>query len=105
LLAVTSGQRVAAVPEVPTVAEACDLPGFDSTTWYALMAPARTPPAILNRLTEVFTRVANEPEVRERISAMGFTPNVQPPEVTRQRLARDIATWREVVARTGARAE
>jgi tripartite-type tricarboxylate transporter receptor subunit TctC len=69
------------------------------------MAPARTPQPILNRLTEAFTRVANDPEVQERISAMGFTPNVQPPEVTRERLARDIVTWRDVVARTGARAE
>ncbi|WP_424813702.1 Bug family tripartite tricarboxylate transporter substrate binding protein [Roseococcus sp. YIM B11640] len=105
LLAVTSAQRVAAVPEIPTVAEACNLPGFDSTTWYGLMAPARTPPAILQRLTEVFTRVANEPEIRDRVEAMGFTPNVQPPEVTRERLARDILTWRGVVERTGARAE
>ncbi|MBS7812436.1 Bug family tripartite tricarboxylate transporter substrate binding protein [Roseococcus pinisoli] len=105
LLAVTSGERVAAVPEVPTVAEACNLPGFDSTTWYALMAPARTPPAIRNRLTEVFTRIANEPELRERITAMGFAPNVQTPEATRARLARDAVTWRGVVERTGARAE
>jgi len=105
LLAVTSAERVAAVPEIPTVAEACGLPGFDSTTWYALMAPARTPQPILNRLTEVFTRVANEPEIRDRVAAMGFTPNVQPPEATRERLARDLVTWREVVARTGARVE
>jgi tripartite-type tricarboxylate transporter receptor subunit TctC len=105
LLAVTSAERVAAVPEIPTVAEACDLPGFDSTTWYALMAPARTPQPILNRLAEAFTRVANEPEIRGRLTEMGFTPNVQPPEVTRQRLARDFVTWRDVVARSGARLE
>lgn len=105
LLAVTSAERVAAVPEIPTVAEACGLPGFDSTTWYALMAPARTPQPILNRLAEVFTRVANEPEIRERVSAMGFTSNVQPAEATRQRLARDFVTWRDIVARSGARAE
>ena len=105
LLAVTSAQRVAAVPEIPTVAEACGLPGFDSTTWYALMAPARTPQPVLNRLAEVFTRVAEEPEIRDRVTAMDFTPNVQPAAATRERLARDFVTWRDVVARSGARAE
>jgi tripartite-type tricarboxylate transporter receptor subunit TctC len=105
LLAVTSAERVAAVPEIPTVAEACGLPGFDSTTWYGLMAPARTPQPILNRLAEVFSRVTNEPEVHERLLAMGFAPNIQPAEATRARLARDFVTWREVVARSGARTE
>eukprot|EP01031_Cornospumella_fuschlensis_P043613 gene43613-biopygen34794 len=49
LLGVTSATRVPAVPEIPTIAEACNLPGFDSTTWYALLVPARTPAPIVRR--------------------------------------------------------
>ncbi|MDB5416285.1 MAG: C4-dicarboxylate transporter [Rubritepida sp.] len=103
LLAVTSATRIQAVPEIPTVAEACNLPGFDSTTWYAILVPARMPPAIQQRLTDVFTRVANEPEIRDRVIAMGFAPAVADGPSTRARLARDAVVWRDVVDRVGAR--
>lgn len=105
LLGVTSATRVPAVPEIPTIAEACDMPGFESTTWYAMMAPARTPPAILARLEAVFTRVAREPEIEARVIAMGLTPAVGTAAATRERLARDVISWREVVRRVGATAD
>lgn len=105
LLAVTSATRVPAVPEIPTVAEACNMPGFDSTTWYTIMVPARTPAPIIRRLSDVFSRVAREPEIEERVRAMGFAPAVADAEATRARLARDVVTWRGVVERVGARAE
>lgn len=105
LLGVTSATRVPAVPEIPTLAEACDLPGFDSTTWYSLLVPARTPAPIVRRLAEVFTRVAREPEIEERVIAMGFTPAVADGPATSARLARDLVTWRAIVERVGARVE
>lgn len=105
LLGVTSATRVPAVPEVPTVAEACGLTGFDSTTWYGLAVAARTPRAIVQRLAEVFGRVAREPEIQQRVVDMGFTPAVADGEAMRARLARDLPRWREVVTRVGARAD
>ena len=105
LLGVTSATRVPAVPEIPTIAEACNLPGFDSTTWYGFAVPARTPAPIVQRLSETFLRIAREPEITERVIAMGFTPAVADGEAMRARLARDIVTWRGVVERVGARAE
>lgn len=105
LLGVTSATRVPAVPEVPTLAEACDLPGFDSTTWYGMVLPARTPRAIVDRMTEIMTRIAREPEIESRVIAMGFTPAVADGEAMRARLARDVPIWRDVVNRVGARAE
>ncbi len=105
LLGVTSATRVPAVPEVPTIAEACDMPGFESTTWYAMMAPARTPPAILARLEAVFSQVAREPEIEARVVAMGLSPAVASGAATRERLARDVVSWREVVRRVGATAD
>ena len=105
LLGVTSATRVPAVPEIPTIAEACNMPGFDSTTWYSLLVPARTPAAIVRRLSDVFTQVAREREIEERVVAMGFTPAVADGEATRARLARDLVTWRAVVERVGARVE
>ncbi|RVT96135.1 tripartite tricarboxylate transporter substrate binding protein [Rhodovarius crocodyli] len=105
LLGVTSAERIPAIPEIPTVAEACNLPGFESTTWYALMAPARTPKPILDRLSDVFTRAARDPEVTRRVIEMGFTPWVADGPTTHARLRRDLPFWREVVTRVGARAE
>jgi len=105
LLGVTSAERIPAIPEVPTVAEACNLPGFESTTWYALMAPARTPKPILDRLAEVFGRAARDPETTRRVIEMGFTPWVADGPTTQARLRRDLPFWREVVTRVGARAE
>ncbi|WP_207537922.1 Bug family tripartite tricarboxylate transporter substrate binding protein [Sabulicella rubraurantiaca] len=105
LLGVTSATRVPAAPEVPTLAEACDLPGFDSTTWYGMLLPSRTPRAIVNRMTEIIMRIAREPEIESRVIAMGFTPAVADGEAMRARLARDVPIWRDVVNRVGARAE
>lgn len=105
LLGVTSATRVSAVPEIPTIAEACNLPGFDSTTWYSILVPARTPAPIARRLSDVFTRIARERDIEERVIAMGFAPAVADGDATRARLTRDILTWRTVVERVGARVE
>jgi tripartite-type tricarboxylate transporter receptor subunit TctC len=105
LLGVTSATRVPAVPEIPTIAEACDMPGFDSTTWYSLLVPARAPAPIMRRLSDIFTRVARKREIEESVVAMGFTPAVADGEATRARLARDLVTRRAVVERVGARVE
>lgn len=104
LLGVTSAQRIPAVPEVPTIAEACNMPGFESTTWYSLLVPALTPAPIVTRLADVFTRIAREPEIEAKVIEWGFAPAVADGEATRRRLAGDLPRWRAVVERVGARA-
>ena len=70
-LAVTSAQRVPALPDVPTVAES-GYPGFDVITWFGVMAPAKTPEAVLNRLNQAITHATAEKAFREQFGALGM---------------------------------
>ena len=69
-VAITSARRSPKLPEVPTVAES-GLPGFESTSWYMLLAPAKTPPAVLEKLNADLRRIAAIPEFRSRIEDTG----------------------------------
>lgn len=103
LLGITSAQRLASLPEIPTVAEACGMPGFVSTTWYGIVVAAATPRPIIDRLQAAIRKVTDTPEMRERLEGMGFTMMLGGPEEMRTRLAADIPHWAEVVRRSGAR--
>lgn len=103
LLGVTGAARVPALPEVPTIAEACNLPGFASTTWYGLVLPARTPDAIAARLYREIRAIVTEPGFERRIVDQGLTPMVEDEAATRARLAADLPAWRQVVRSSGAR--
>jgi tripartite-type tricarboxylate transporter receptor subunit TctC len=72
-LGVATPKRIAAAPDLPTIAEQ-GFPGFDATSWYALVAPAGTPPAIIDRLHAEIVRVLAEPDVREKIAGLGAEP-------------------------------
>jgi len=100
-LAVTTPKRVAAIPDVPAVAEA--LPGFEVVGWYGVIGPANMPKPIVNRLHEVLTRILNTPEVRERIMADGSEPASSSPEEFRQFMLADLAKWAKVVKESGAK--
>jgi tripartite-type tricarboxylate transporter receptor subunit TctC len=100
-IAVTTPKRVAAIPEVPAVAEA--LPGFEVVGWYGVIGPANMPRPIVNRLHEVLTRILNTPEVRERIMADGSEPANSSPEEFRQFMLADLAKWAKVVKESGAK--
>src|SRR4029077_9599078 len=65
-LAVTTAARSRAAPDIPTVAEAVPLPGYRASTWYAMLAPARTPPAIINTLHRAATQALKVPAVVEQ---------------------------------------
>src|SRR5262249_56018120 len=71
-LAVTSAQRAATAPEVPTIAEVA-LPGFDAATWFALVAPAGTPRDIVLQLNAEVTRLVGQPEILRRFADLGIT--------------------------------
>jgi tripartite-type tricarboxylate transporter receptor subunit TctC len=103
-LAVTTRTRVPALPEVPTVAEACGLPGFNSSTWYAIFAPPGLPEPIQTRMNREISRIIKEPEFqRWLIETQGITPPEDTSIATfRQIHERDIGLWAEVVKRSGA---
>src|SRR5438105_2137158 len=81
-LAVTSAQRAATAPEIPTVAEAA-LPGFEAATWFALVAPAGTPREIVRRLNTEVTQLVTQPDVRQRFADLGMTIDAGTPRRTR----------------------
>lgn len=105
LLGVTSRERVKAFPDVPTMAEACDLPGFSTTTWYLFAAPAQTPAPIVARLEQEIRRIISEPEFVAWVESLGMTPMGQGPAEAKQMLERDLGIWAEVVKRSGARVD
>jgi tripartite-type tricarboxylate transporter receptor subunit TctC len=98
-LAVTTRSRVPALPDVPTVAEACNLPGFESTTWYGIFGPANMPPEIVRRLNEEIVKIISEPEFRTwLIQDQGIEPpTVRTPEEFRRVQEQDVARWAQVV--------
>lgn len=104
-LAVMTRERLAALPDVPTVAEACGTEPMDTSTWYALFAPANLPDPILRRMNTEVNRIISTPEFRSwLIENQAITPPTPPntPEQFREIMARDVARWAEVVRRSGA---
>ena len=101
-LAVTTAKRSPALPELPSVAEA-GVPGYDSSVWYGLLAPAGTPTAIVGRLNGEVIRVLAAPDLRERIAIEAIEPAGSTPEAFKSHIARELAKWAKVVADSGAR--
>jgi tripartite-type tricarboxylate transporter receptor subunit TctC len=103
-LAVTTRARLPALPDTPTVEEACGLPDFESTTWYGLFAPAGLPAPILDRLSAEITRILREAEfTRWLVESQGIAPpTVFTPAGFAEIQRRDVARWGEVVRRSGA---
>jgi tripartite-type tricarboxylate transporter receptor subunit TctC len=103
-LAVTTERRLPSLPDVPTVAEACNLPGFVSTTWYGLFGPANLPAPILARLSAEVTKIVQDTDfTRWLVETQGITPpSVFTPDAFAAVQRADIARWAEVVRRSGA---
>lgn len=108
-LAVGSAQRVTYVPElrdVPGMAEVLPNSGIDMQSWYAVNAPARTPPAVLARLHAVITQVARSDDFRARMEPLGFTPITdESPAAFGAYLAAQERVWEGLVAASGATLE
>ena len=103
-LAVTSAQRIAALPEVPTTAEA-GMPGFESVGGNGLAAPAGTPPALVERLSAGVARMLGRPELQRALAEQGADARpMTPPEFTAY-IAGEVARWREAVRLSGAKPE
>lgn len=101
-LAVTSGERVPALPNVPTVAEA-GVPGFDAEGWTLVCAPAATPQSFVDKLSGEINAAAATPEVRDLITKLGTLPTKSPPPAElRTFLASEIDRWGKLIERSGA---
>ncbi|KCV62856.1 tripartite tricarboxylate transporter substrate binding protein [Bordetella bronchiseptica] len=101
-LAVTSAKRSALLPDLPTAIEA-GLPGFTSTVWYALLAPANVPPDIVKRLNEGTRAALQNPDLIAKLTAQGVEQRGSSPEELSQFLAAEEAKWMATVDELGAR--
>ncbi|TAN51612.1 MAG: tripartite tricarboxylate transporter substrate binding protein [Betaproteobacteria bacterium] len=102
-LAVTTQQRSGFLPELPTLDEA-GLKGFEMTTWWGVMAPAKTPDAVVQRLNAEIFKALELADVKERLRAMGSeTPAVRTPQAFSAFVASELKTYGELVKRSGAK--
>lgn len=77
-LAVSSAQRLPLLPEVPPFAEASGEADYEGVSWHMLLAPAKTPQPVVDRLHAEMKRIMQDPQVREKIAALGLLPNETP---------------------------
>jgi len=99
-LAVTTAQRSVAAPEVPTLAES-GVPGYDYSSWIGLLAPAKTPAAIIARLRTETARIVRTPEMRAILALEGAEPVGNSPEEFTALIGTEVGRWRKVVAAAG----
>ncbi len=101
-IAVTSATRSPAAPNIPTIAEA-GLPGFEATSWFALMAPAGMPKDVLARINAETIRVMTLPDVKEKLSTLGLDAAPASPESLASLIQVETVKWAKVVKESGAK--
>ena len=94
-IAVTSKDRAPAAPNVPAISEI--IPGYDVTTWAGLAVPAKTPPAVIEKLTRDVGEIMKIKEVNDRFVEIGFYPATSTGAEMRARVESDIAKWKQLV--------
>lgn len=103
-IAVTTGKRTAALPDVPTLAES-GVPGFDASTVTGVLAPAATPREIVARLNAALVKVLGNPAVKERFAALGAEVQPSTSEELGKWIREDLAVWIKVVKQAGIKVE
>ena len=104
-LAVTSAKRSAALPDLPTVAEAANLPGYEVTSWFRVVGPANMPADILSKDSAVIMAAINSPSVKEKYLAMGAQPVGSTPAQFSAFIKNEITKWTKVVKDSGAKVD
>jgi tripartite-type tricarboxylate transporter receptor subunit TctC len=107
-IAVTTTKRAAALPDLPTMAEAGSdkgLSGFDINTWFGIMAPAKTPPAVITRLNSEVDKALRAPDVKERMSRLGAEPSPTTPEQFDALIQKDLKKYAAIVKASGAKVD
>jgi tripartite-type tricarboxylate transporter receptor subunit TctC len=101
---VTSAQRVPALPDVPTVAEA-GLPGYDSVGWFGIVAPAATPDAVVNKLNAAIVEALNDPTIQTTIRGLGVEPAPTTPKAFGDYIKSETVKWGQVIRTAGIKLE
>ncbi|MFL5506545.1 MAG: Bug family tripartite tricarboxylate transporter substrate binding protein [Gemmatimonadales bacterium] len=104
LIGVATPQRMATRPEVPTVAES-GLPGYQFNSWFAVYAPAGTPRAMVNRLSEEIRKALADPGVREKLTQQGFTIRGSTPEELGSATREQLARYQKLMKEAGIKAD
>ena len=104
-LAVTSSRRASALPEVPTVAEAAQLPGYEASTWQGLLFPRATAATIVARVNKEVAAVLAEPQVRSRLSDFGYEPVASSSVEFGAFIKAELAKWAKVIKSAGIKLE
>jgi tripartite-type tricarboxylate transporter receptor subunit TctC len=103
-LGVTSAARAPALPDTPTIAES-GLPGFDASSWFGLLAPAGTPPAIIAKLNTEIAKWLATPEAKEKLVAIGANIAGGTPEDFARHIQAETVKWARVVKESGAKVD
>ena len=103
-VAVTSARRSPALPDIPTIAES-GVSGYEASTWYGLLAPARTPGAAVARLHQGVVKILADAAVREKLADQGFEPVGDSPGEFAAYIKSEIAKWGKVIRDAGIRPE
>lgn len=103
-LATTGAKRAVAAPELPTMIEA-GVPGYEAANWFGTVVPAKTPPAVVSRISQEIGRALRLPEVRERLLTQGMEPVGNTPDEFSKHVRSEIGKWAGVVKASGAKAE
>ena len=102
-LAVTNEKRIAALPNTPSISET--IPGFGSTPWYGILAPAGTPAAIVNKLDAAIKTALADKDVQEKLLKQGCEPLTSTPAQFATLIKDDLANWQKIVQDSGARVD
>ncbi len=103
-IAITSRERSALLPNVPTVAES-GFPGFEVQSWFGMAAPTGTSQPVIQRLNTALNKALSDGDIKQRLAAMVATPTPGTPDEMRKFVASEISAWNEVVKASGAKAE
>jgi tripartite-type tricarboxylate transporter receptor subunit TctC len=101
-LGVTSKERIKQLPDVPTLAES-GLPGYEASVWYGVVAPAKTPAAIVNRLNTVIAEILKDKTVVQRMNFNNFDPTTSTPQQFSDFIRTETDKWGKVVKTSGAK--
>jgi tripartite-type tricarboxylate transporter receptor subunit TctC len=103
-LATTGDKRLASLPNVPTIAESA-VPGYESTVWYAVLAPPNTPREIVNRINAELLQILKDPAFRSMMNTNGIEPLGSTPEALNSYINKEITKWSKVIKGAGLKAE
>lgn len=99
-LGLTGRDRSPVLPDMPTIAES-GVPGYEFSTWYGVLVPAKTPKAVIARLNEAVVKSLGPGQTRDKLQAAGLDPNSSTTEVFRKLIESEIAKWRKVIEEAG----